>query len=272
MKSQSRATSLIVNPPRTSVSGTVVILLAIAAMSIGTAVPGVPNIYKVAVLGLLMTAAIVIKAAAAIHIVMFALLLFILPHLGRPFRMWPFLLLAPILAYAIIVACVPYLRKSCGWLRKGRVDKLVLQLVAATIVISAGALVAWIIIIKPDIGHHLAQMPEIPIWSYPFAGAGFAVLNAAMEEIVFRGIIMDTLDSALGATSFSLFLQAVPFAALHYLSGFPNGFWGFIMTLAYGVMLGFIRRLSRGMLAPFIAHTAADATIFTILAIVFFNS
>ena len=272
MINQFRAASLIVNPPRTSVFGSVVILLAIAVMSFGVAVPGVPDIYKIAGLGLLMTAAIFIKAAAAIRIVIFALLLFILPHLGRPFRMWPLHLLAPLLVYAIIVACVPYLRKSFGWLRKGRMDQLVLQLVAATIVISTGALIAWIMIIKPDISHHIAQMPEMPIWSYPFAGAGFAVLNAAMEEIVFRGIIMDGLDSALGATSSSLCLQAVPFAALHYLSGFPNGFWGFIMTLAYGVMLGFIRRLSRGMLAPFIAHIAADATIFTILAIVFFNS
>lgn len=272
MRNQYREASLIVNPPRTTVFGSVVILLAIAAMSVGMAVPGVPTIYKVAGLGLLMTAAIFKKLAAALHIVMIVLLLFILPHLGNPFKTWPLYLLAPILGYAIIVACVPYLRKSFGWLRKGRMDQSVLQLVVATIIISAGALVAWVMIIKPDIGHHLAQMPELPIWGYPFAGAGFAVLNAAMEEIIFRGIIMDALDSALGATSLSLCLQAVPFAALHYLSGFPNGFWGFIMTLAYGVMLGFIRRLSRGMLAPFIAHIAADVTIFAILTIVFFNS
>lgn len=272
MINEYRAVSLIGNPPRESVFGSVVILLAVAALSIGMAVPGVPDTYKIAGLGLLTAAAILIKVAAAIHVAMLGLLLFLLPRLGTPFMMWPLNLLAPILAYGIIVSCTPCLRKSVGWLRKGHMDLSVLQMVVAVITISAGALVAWIMLIKPDISRHLALMPELPIWVYPFAGAGFAVLNAAMEEIVFRGVIMDALDSALGATGFSVGMQAVPFAALHYLAGFPNGFWGFIMTLAYGVMLGIIRRLSRGLLAPFIAHIGADVTIFTILATVFFNS
>jgi membrane protease YdiL (CAAX protease family) len=36
------------------------------------------------------------------------------------------------------------------------------------------------------------------LWCYPLVGLGFAVLNAAMEEAVFRGIVMDALDRSLG--------------------------------------------------------------------------
>jgi membrane protease YdiL (CAAX protease family) len=58
------------------------------------------------------------------------------------------------------------------------------------------------------------------------------------------------------------------FAALHFRNGFPNGISGFFLVFIYGIMLGIIRRISKGMLAPVITHIAADFTIF--LIIVFF--
>ena len=69
----------------------------------------------------------------------------------------------------------------------------------ATIVVSAASLVGWVAAAKPDIVRHLAMVPALPVWAYPFAGIGFATLNAAMEEAVFRGVIMEALDSAFGA-------------------------------------------------------------------------
>jgi membrane protease YdiL (CAAX protease family) len=92
-----------------------------------------------------------------------------------------------------------------------------------------------------------------------------------MEEAIFRGIMMEALDSALGAGYCSIGIQAIPFAALHYIAGFPNGVLGFIMVLIYGVMLGAIRRLSKGILAPLVAHIAADSTIFSILVFILFQ-
>lgn len=38
------------------------------------------------------------------------------------------------------------------------------------------------------------------------------------------------------------------------------------MVFVYGLMLGAIRRRSMGMLAPWLAHVAADIVIFAILA------
>jgi len=92
-----------------------------------------------------------------------------------------------------------------------------------------------------------------------------------MEEAVFRGVVMEAVDSALGPGSWSVVLQAAPFAAFHYQAGFPNGTSGLAMTFMYGIMLGVIRRISRGMLAPLIAHILADITIFSILIFFYFD-
>jgi membrane protease YdiL (CAAX protease family) len=87
-----------------------------------------------------------------------------------------------------------------------------------------------------------------------------------MEEIVFRGVFMQALDSAFGADGMSVTIQAWLFGAMHYREGFPNGGWGLAMACVYGIMLGTIRRRSKGMLAPWLVHAWADLVIFVILA------
>ena len=161
---------------------------------------------------------------------------------------------------------VPKLRQTLSWLRPGYFGKDILVLVAATAAISGMALYLWDHALRPDLSRHLAYIPPVPFWFYPFLGLGFAVLNAAMEEAAFRGIVMQSTDSAFGPGVFSLLLQAGLFGALHFLQGFPRGAWGFGMAFIYGIMLGHIRRKSRGMLAPWLAHVCADLVIFAILA------
>ena len=100
-------------------------------------------------------------------------------------------------------------------------------------------------------------------------GIGFAVLNAIMEEAVFRGIVMDAMDRSFGAGHVAVGLQAIAFAAFHFLHGFPNGVSGFVLTLIYGVMLGTIRRAAKGLMAPLAAHIAADLVIFSIVLFFF---
>jgi membrane protease YdiL (CAAX protease family) len=78
---------------------------------------------------------------------------------------------------------------------------------------------------------------------------------------------MDALDRALGDGHASVGIQAILFGAHHYLAGFPNGASGLVLTLIYGFLLGILRRLSGGMLAPLMAHIAADLVIFIILLV-----
>ena len=46
---------------------------------------------------------------------------------------------------------------------------------------------------------------------------------------------------------------------------------GLVMVFVYGVMLGAIRRMSRGMLAPLATHVAADMMIFSIVLWIYFK-
>lgn len=252
-------------PPRSSTAGAVIILSALAALCFFLALPDAGGIPALIVSAGLLALAMIPRAVYAVHASLLTLLWVSLAAFVPLFQTWPFSILIPLLFYGILAGVVPQLRSSSGWIHRGRLSQDVIILIIVTVVVSSLSLIAWVILAEPDIGHHLALVPELPLWAYPFAGLGFAVFNAAMEEAVFRGIIMETVDSALGPGRLSVGIQAVPFAALHYLAGFPNGVSGFFMVLIYGAMLGIIRRVSKGMLAPFIAHVMADITIFSIL-------
>lgn len=271
MNDSARNSGLIDSPPRESFTGSSIILTAVTIFSIALVIPGGGK-WTLILLSLLLSAAVIGKYKYAVHVSLLSLLTFLPAQYVPSFRLWPFNLLVPLIVYGLIVSLVPALRRSAGWLKKGRTDASVFKIVIATSLLSTVALAGWVIIIRPDIEHHIAKLPELTLWLYPFAGLVFAVINAAMEETVFRGVVMEALDSALGAGYLSVCFQAISFAALHYLAGFPSGVTGFILTFIYGLILGAVRRFSQGMLASFIAHIAADMMIFSILGFIYFSS
>ena len=212
--------------------------------------------------------AILRRSFPAIHVALFALLWAVTAGLFPWSRVWPTKLLAPLVLYAFVVVLLSPLRGSAGWVRVGRLSPGVWAWISVIVTVSSAALVAWAALTAPDLSNHLANIPDIPRWTYPLAAVIFAAFNAALEEAIFRGIVMQALDDTLGASHAAVFLQAVSFGAAHYVGGFPDGALGFAMTFAYGAMLGALRRKSRGLLAPWIAHVAADLTIFAILTAV----
>jgi hypothetical protein len=93
----------------------------------------------------------------------------------------------------------------------------------------------------------------------------FAMLNAAIEEAAYRGILLSALDATLGAGAVSVLVQAIAFGALHLYGGFPRGIVGVFLAFVYGLMLGALRRKAGGLLAPWIAHVLTDIVIFSIV-------
>ncbi len=256
-------------PRRSSFMGSSLILSGIVLLSLASVLPALDGKLKLAAITSLLCLAIIFRCVYAIHTLVLASLLLMLGPIFPLFRFWPLTLLGPLVIYGAIAVSIPQLRHSIGWIRLGEINKKAMKLIIATVVVSSLALIGWVILMKPDLKHHLALFPELPLWVYPIAGIGFALLNAVMEEAIFRGIFMEAIDSALGAGYGAVCIQAVPFAALHYVAGFPNGVLGVVMVFIYGVMLGAIRRISKGIVAPVIAHSAADLTIFSILAFTF---
>jgi membrane protease YdiL (CAAX protease family) len=180
-------------------------------------------------------------------------------------QLWPFRLLLPLLLYLGIAFAVPGLRRSVAWAKLGRFDPRLLALVLGTILVSLVALAGWVVLAAPDLNRYTQSLPEVPGWVIPFVGLGFALLNAAMEEVSFRGVVMEGFENALGPGKAALILQALLFGFLHYRAGFPNGVWGVAMTFVFGLMLAALRRRSGGLLVPWVAHVGADAVIFALV-------
>lgn len=257
-------------PSRSSALATTIVLLVVGLLTVAMAAPHAVEPWMIAALALALVLSIAIKAVYAIHLLLFTLVWMAWVNYFPRFQWWPFHLLVPLCIYgAVVIVTVP-LRRTVGWLRAGGVEASIWKMVAATVVVSAAALILWTVGTRPNLGRHLSMVPDMPVLIYPLAAIGFACLNAAMEEIIFRGIMLEALDSALGKTFWPIGIQSAVFAALHYQSGFPNGLLGVVMVFVYGIMLGTIRRRARGMLAPWVAHVGADLTIFFIMMVSFF--
>lgn len=217
---------------------------------------------------LLVLAAVYLKQAQAVHLALLSLP-WLLTRLLLPSLSWPFHLLLPLMIYAGLVGAVPSLRSGVLWLRPGRYGADIGWLTAITMLLSGTGLLLWYYCSQPNLTPFLEQQPELPLALVPLAGLGFAILNAIMEESVFRGILMQSLESALGYGWIPVVGQAVLFGVMHYPPGaFPNGLWGVGLTFIYGIVLGLIRRRSLGILAPIVAHVLADAVVFAIVAVV----
>lgn len=165
------------------------------------------------------------------------------------------------------LCCLPFarLRPSFRWFRKGELDQVTWLLVALTSLVSALALILWAL--WTDYfgvsSQMLAPLKTTPRWINLLVFVpGFAILNAAAEEMVYRGVIQGALEEDWALAKWPLlFLQASAFAAAHYRFGFPNGKVGYAMVFIYALMLGWLRRRTNGMWAPYVAHVAADTVI-----------
>ncbi len=205
------------------------------------------------------------RSVPALHLgVLCSLLLVALSAFGSMLY-WP---VAPILA---TVAYLIIAKRSAAlgglperWFRRGKLDGATWRLIAASLAVSATALVVWFSLAKPDYSQVLGMFPKLPTYAL-FAGVVvFAMLNAALEETIYRGVVMGALDAALGVGAAPVILQAVVFGIVH-IGGFPRGAIGIGLATIYGLMMGAVRRRAAGMLAPWIAHVGTDVAIGTIL-------
>jgi membrane protease YdiL (CAAX protease family) len=213
--------------------------------------------------GLTLVAALVIRKLAAVHAALLVLLLAVWSILA-PLRVWPSIII-PLLIYAIVVLSVPSLRRTTTWLKAGSINRVTATLMILTVAASSAGLPVWFMLWKPDLGPFLRSIPSWSPALLVLEGAGFALLNAAMEESIFRGVLMQALDDVLGEGAWPVVLQAVAFGLFH-IKGIPSGWTGVVMATFYGLLLGLIRRRSRGILAPYVTHVFADIVIFALLA------
>jgi membrane protease YdiL (CAAX protease family) len=179
-------------------------------------------------------------------------------------RRWPWMLLIPILLYWALVQSFRSLRLTAAWLRVGR-PTLPMWIAAATVaVISAACLLLWFKLARPDVEWQAALIPTWSPGRLVLLGVGFALFNAAMEEMIWRGVVFHALERTGLPTVPAVLIQALSFGVVH-LHGFPSGSVGILLASAYGAILGVLRSQTRGLLVPFVTHAATDFSIFEIL-------
>lgn len=184
--------------------------------------------------------------------------------LAREWFVWPAYLLAPLAAAGLLAWAAGFGGDLRAALAKGRLARTEWVLIGGIACVSALALVAWTVLLKPDLSRQIALLPAWPLPALVGAGLAFSVINALLEEVVWRGILQTWLHAIVGP-ALAVVIQALSFGASHY-GGFPSGFAGMGLAFIYGLMIGALALRSRGLLAPIIAHIAADAVIFAVLA------
>jgi membrane protease YdiL (CAAX protease family) len=92
-----------------------------------------------------------------------------------------------------------------------------------------------------------------------------AVLNAAAEELFWRGAAMRLLADSGHRTPTTIGLQAVSFGAAH-AAGLPGGVPGAVGALGLGLLLGVLRLRPSGVRGCVVVHTAVDVALFGVLA------
>src|SRR6266446_7944469 len=181
-----------------------------------------------------------------------------------PGTRWPWTFLVPVLLYWALLQSFRPLRLTVAWLRMGH-PTLPMWIAAATVAVgSAVSLLVWFKLARPDVKW---QAGLIPMWSparLVLLGVGFALFNAALEEMIWRGVVFDALERTRLPTVPVVLMQAVSFGVAH-LHGFPSGSVGILLASVYGVILGVLRAHTRGLLVPFVTHAVTDFSIFEIL-------
>jgi len=246
--------------PRIRAALTVAIVVVFAAFPL---IPPQGHAWAIGALVSLAFVAGLLGDALAAHTAAFCALAALLIEVVGPAG-WPLPLVFALVLYGGLAALYAPARNAFAWVRLGSFAPEVRWLVLFTVLVSASALVVWYQLARPDVSMFRARIRPLPLLVLPLAGLGFATVNAAAEEAVYRGFIQCALESSIGFGAAALLLQALAFGLWH-INGFPRGGAGVVLAFVYGLMLGMIRRRAGGMLAPWAAHVCADVVIFSIL-------
>lgn len=178
-------------------------------------------------------------------------------------RQWPWIWLAPLAGYFAVTVCISPLRRSLHWLRLGRISAVTVGTTLGIIVLTATTLLGFQAIAKPDIHMYRDSLPLNALGGVVLAGIVFSIVNATLEEFVFRGVIFDALASQYSVWP-TVAITATMFG-LGHLRGYPSGIIGACLATAFGLLMGLLRIWTGGLALPIAAHISADATIYVIL-------
>lgn len=180
------------------------------------------------------------------------------------FVFWPLSYLVPVVAFALVLVLRGRGDRVRAWFSWGEVSPRALALSTVLVVGTSAALVAWVILARPNLDDLRASMPD-SLAGLLVVGALFSVANAVWEEVTFKAILWDSMVELSFSTATILVVQALLFGLVH-LNGFPRGWVGAGLAAVYGLVVGVLKTWTKALGLPIVVHVFADATIFVLLA------
>jgi uncharacterized protein len=177
---------------------------------------------------------------------------------------WPWYLLLPMLGYALIVLTCPPLRRTVPRFALGRIGGWPLAAALVVSVATSGVLLTFQTIARPELTGLAAGLPVAAFGNLLLAGISFSVINAILEELIFRGLLWE-VAAAEWNEGVALVATSVMFG-LGHLHGYPPGPLGAVLAGIFGLSLGLLRWWTGGLGLAIAVHICADATIFGLLS------
>lgn len=202
------------------------------------------------------------KRSSVLHALVF-LAVFLSCAAGLTPLTWPWYLALPLFAYAGITLALPILRRTAPRLPMGRLSGAPLASAAGLSLATASVLVGFHAVFRPDVTELAAGLPVAAFGNLLLAGICFSVINAALEELVFRGVLWHVIAEEWNG-GVALAVTSLLFGWGH-LHGYPPGPIGAVLAGLYGLTLGILRWWAGGLGLAVACHFCADATIFGIM-------
>lgn len=180
-----------------------------------------------------------------------------------PLLPWPWYLVLPLAVYSAIVAVCPPLRRTMPRIRVGRVGGAPLLAAIALAAVTALVLVTYDVLVRPDVAALAANLPAGAFGNIVLAGICFSIVNAVMEELIFRGVLYEALSAEWGVVMAITITTAL--FGLGHLGGYPPGPAGAVLAAGFGAAMGLLRWWTGGLGLAIACHIVADATIFLLL-------
>jgi hypothetical protein len=126
------------------------------------------------------------------------------------------------------------------------------------------ALSSWLQLDPPDFSRYAAIQQNLPLYVLVLVGA--MITGGFMEELIFRGLMVDRLSRLAGGGMrgdlFGALFNGLPFGLIHFEWG-PGGM---LLTTAMGSVLGLMYLACGKNLWPLVAaHAFLDAVLITML-------
>jgi hypothetical protein len=179
-------------------------------------------------------------------------------------RVWPLLWVVPLAVYLALVGITPPLRSTFVRWRFGRIAPFAASAAAIIVLCTVATLVVFHCFAHPDVSGYRTMLPVQ--WFGGVVGTAiiFPLLNAALEEVVFRGVLFDSV-AALWGNAVAVLVSAA-FSGYGHMQGYPPGALGAVLAGVFGLVIGWLRIVTGGIGLCWLVHVAADATIFILLA------